>query len=959
MSDIEQKFWKGLEEREPASEPVETSDPGSDLDRRSFLLAAGFAAGGAFVSSCSRSPIEKAVPYLTAPEEIVAGKAYWMASTCGGCSAGCGTLIKCRDGRPIKLEGLPEHPLSQGGLCAVGQASVLELYDAKRFDGPLIGGKPARWNEIDPAIVRDLSAIRERGGKIRILTGTLNSPTSRRMIDRFVESLPGARHVAFDPLSASAILDAHTRTHGARLLPRYRFDRATVVASFDADFLGTWISPVEFTAGYQARRRVDPAKPSMSWHIQFEPRMSLTGTNADERVRIRSSEITPILSRLRDLVQARRSGTAAPERRIEGVKVELPRQTIKKLADRLWEARGASLVVSGSQRLDDQVLINEINTLLGNYGRTVDLDGRSYQKNGNDVAVAELLAELRAGTVDALFIAGVNPVAELPDQEALVRALARVPLLVSMASGREETSLLAHYVCPEPHFLESWSDVAPAGGVFAVIQPAIQPLRRTRTLAESLAAWMGEPRSAYDLIRATWEEEVYPRREGALVSFQSFWDQTLHDGFVSVTPAPAATVAPAAPASPVAETLSGDFELVLYPTVGILDGAHAHNPWLQELPDPVTKVTWGNYCSLSPVTARKLGIADGDVVALESGSLRAELPALVQPGQHDGVVAVALGYGRIASERFSDVGPRWLFGKRTIEQGTRLGVNAAPFLRFDGQSLRYSRGGVTLRKTGRRHQLASTQMHHSLDVPEHLAPEAGAHRPIVQVAALPAFAANPHAGAPEHHHPEGTMWAEHEYPGPHWGMAVDLSACTGCSGCVIACQAENNIPVVGRDEVLRQREMHWIRIDRYYSGDGSDVQVVHQPMLCQHCDNAPCETVCPVLATVHSSEGLNQQVYNRCVGTRYCANNCPFKVRRFNWFDYPHEDRLARMVLNPDVTVRSRGVMEKCSFCVQRIQEAKHEAKRKGEPLPDGEVRPACEQSCPAKAIVFGDVADP
>jgi molybdopterin-containing oxidoreductase family iron-sulfur binding subunit len=399
---------------------------------------------------------------------------------------------------------------------------------------------------------------------------------------------------------------------------------------------------------------------------------------------------------------------------------------------------------------------------------------------------------------------------------------------------------------------------------------------------------------------------------------------------------------------------SEGYTIALHPTVGMLDGSHAYNPWLHELPDPIAKVTWDNFAAFSPAAASSLGLQDGDVVRIEAGAV-IELPVVVQPAQHDSVISIALGYGRKASERFAQLGPRWINARSSVNEDGRIGKNATPLLRLNDGLLRYERAGAKITRTGRRIELAATQIHHTVSVPAHLAPAGSAVRPIVQETTLRQLTEPAH----EHEQHEELWPDDHPYTGHRWGMAVDLNACTGCSACVIACQAENNTPVVGKDEVRRRREMHWIRIDRYYSGPPDDVEVAHQPMMCQQCDHAPCETVCPVLATVHSEEGLNQQIYNRCVGTRYCANNCPYKTRRFNWFDYPREDRLANMALNPDVTVRSRGVMEKCTFCVQRIQEAKIEAKLAGVPVKDGDIRTACEQACPANAIVFGDVNDP
>ncbi|MHB0971669.1 MAG: TAT-variant-translocated molybdopterin oxidoreductase [Thermoanaerobaculia bacterium] len=955
-------YWKSPEDRDAnagnASEFAEALDLSLEsVDRRSFLKVAGFSVGAAAIAGCTKSVVETAIPYLGAQENVVPGRPYWIASTCGGCEAACGILVKCRDGRPIKLEGNPSHPLSHGGLCAVGQASILELYDSQRLRHPLAHGKKATWASVDAAITAGLQAARERGGRVRVLTTSYSGPATRAVIDDFVKGFADGRVVVWDPVSTSSILDAHAATHGLRALPRYRFDRAVVVVSVDADFLGTWISPVEYTAGYTARRRVAPGVTSMSWHVQCEPRMTLTGGKADKRHVIHPSEARAVLAHVANRIAA--AGGVAKPVSDPGV-CSITSEALDAIAAKLRSARGTSLVVCGSQDVATQRLANWINETLGNYGRTLELAPSSMQRRGDDAAVAKLVEEIRGGQIDALVIAGVNPVYDLPGGAELAAALDKLPLVVSFAEREDETAKHAHFVCPDHHFLEAWRDYEPVDGIFAVGQPAIAPLGATRSMLESLSRWSGTRRAMDTIVReTTWHSSVASRTG---VEPVALWDKTLSEGSHSMTTVSAAPVWNAAAnvdVAPVAPKGAEGMALVLYPTVGMLDGRHAHNPWLHELPDPVTKVTWDNYACLSEGLAKRLGIVEGQVVNIAAGGLSLSLPALIQPGQHDDVVAVPMGYGRAGTERFADVGPKWFFKRKFQKDGAPVGKRASEFATIDAAGFSLVRYGVALQKTEETLPLAATQRHHSLTVPEKLNPTPGKPRPFVQEATFTEWKADPHSGEPEGHHFDADLWKSHAYTGPKWGMAIDLSACTGCSGCVIGCQAENNIPVVGKDEVLRQREMHWMRIDRYYADTADGVDMVHQPMLCAHCENASCESVCPVIATVHSSEGLNQQVYNRCVGTRYCANNCPYKVRRFNWFDYPHEDRLQNMVLNPDVVVRSRGVMEKCSMCVQRIEAAKIEAKRLGVPVADGDVKTACQQSCPAQAILFGDLNDP
>ncbi len=876
-------YYRSIEELETPVAPRDANDDGrNEVDRRDFLKLAGFSVAAVAATACQRSSVEKAIPYLTAPEEIVPGRAYYVASTCHGCPARCGILVKCRDGRPIKIEGNPDHPLSRGGLCAIGQATVLGLYDSLRLSGPMLGGKPSDWQQVDALIAQKLSSAR----RVRVLTSTIPSPATKRSIDAFLARFADGKHVVYDTLSCSAIADAHEETHGVRAVPHYRFDKASVVLSLDADFLGTWLSPVEFTKQWSARR---------PWHIQLEPRMSLTGSNASQRLRMHPAEAGLVLAHLA-------AAFGAPFSNLPPLPFK--QVVFDRIVERLRAAKGESLVVAGGNDIEVQRLVNFVNEALGNYGAAVEIGAPSLQRQGNERDLAAL------ADADALFIAGCNPVYDLPQGSELAKQLAAIPLVVSFATHADETSKYAHAICPDHHFLESWDDNEPVAGVYSVTQPAIAPLRNTRGVMESFATWSGAPASAYQQIKS---------------QFTGDWDKTLQTGAVVRevrTSSPARTnFKPEYGPRSADETSASHYTLVLYPAVAMLDGRHAHNAWLHELPDPVTKVTWDNYASVSPATATKHALKDGDIVRIGD----VELPAFVQPGQHDGVVAIAIGYGRIGTDRFAKSGPKWLLGRTWLHRGETVGKRVIQLA---------NQPAVTITKTGRSTALASTQLHNKAE-----------GRPLF---------------GPEEKSTAGNgLWPVKNKGQHQWAMAIDLARCTGCSACVIACQAENNVPVVGKDEVVREREMHWIRIDRYYAGEGDDLETVHQPVMCMHCGNAPCETVCPVLATVHSSDGLNQQVYNRCVGTRYCANNCPYKARRFNWFDYPHDDRFANLVLNPDVTVRSRGVMEKCSMCVQRIEEARIEAKQKGIAIPDGAIRMACEQSCAADAIVFGDLNDP
>lgn len=992
---------------------------GLQIDRRGFLQAAGFGLAAA-ATGCHRPPVRSARPYLEAPEHVVPGEALHYASVCDGCSAGCGTLVKVRDGRPIKLEGLDGKGLEGKGLdgrglCARGQASLLGLYDSRRLRGPRLHGADATWKAADSAVREGLEAALRDGRKIRLLTPTLLGPTERAAVRRFADAR-GARHVEHDPVSASAILDAHQRTHGRRVLPRFRFAEAEVIVAVDADFLGTWISPVEHAAAYRDGRRPDADPPHMSYHVQIESLLTLSGSNADRRIALPPEEIgaavatlASLLLRETDLAEADLEATP------RGGASDLPdatRRALGELARELEQAGERGLLVCGSDDVDVQVLVNAMNQHLGAYGRTLDLERPSFQSRSDDGALAELMGELRAGEVGVLLVAGLDP-AYLWEGRDLAEALRNVDLLAHLSPHDDATAALAGVVLPTPHFLESWGDAEPVDGRLGLRQPTIEPLYPSRSLRASLAAWTADDAPSkpsleadLDALREHWRREIHPRDPQSR-PFREFWDRTLHDGFVELPPAgdqrPESPDRPDSTREEIAPVLSrvlsrprdrraaredGAFTLVLHPTVGLGDGRHADNPWLQELPDPIAKTTWGNHAALAPATAAGLGVISGDVVRLEAGDVVIELPVLVQPGQHSSVVAVAMGGGDPRSERFRDVHPPWIQARPSTGDDGRVGVNGARLV----QAPSLLRFGVRVVPTGERDELARTQTFHSLDLPPETAPPGAERRPFVETVEFAALggAANaspngaPHGDDTEHgahgedHHdadlyPQNHPNDEGSGDAPHrWGMTIDLEACTGCSACVVACQAENNLPVVGRDEVRRRREMHWLRIDRYYGesadADEGKVDVAFQPMLCQHCDQAPCETVCPVLATVQTEEGLNAQAYNRCVGTRYCANNCPFKIRRFNWFDYRRDDPVANLVLNPDVVVRSRGVMEKCTFCVQRLESAKVAARRRareagdtfaGARVRDEEVQTACQQSCPADAIVLGDMLDP
>jgi len=961
------KYWKGLEELKQTPEfvkqsknefseslPIEEvlSEAGLSTvtPRRDFLKALGFGVGAVTLAACQTAPVHKAIPYLVKPEEIVPGIPNYYVSSYNGHSI----LVKTREGRPIKVEGNPSCLLSGGRLNAQAQASVLGLYDISRLQAPVLNGRESSWSQVDSFVKSELTKVKASGKKIRLVSSTVNSPSTKAVIAEFLAANPTAKLVQVDAVSYTGIIQANQNSFGKAVLPKYQFDKADVIVSFGADFLGTWISPVEFTRQYTANRGAASLEnKKMSRHIQFETGMSLTGTNADARIAIKPSEEGIALLNLYQAL----GGKVSAKKLANNPKAD---KAIQLAARELANAKGKALVVCGSNDVSSQIIVNAINALLGSYGSTINLSNPSNQFAGNDAEFVALINEMKRGEVGAVFFLNSNPAYSYVNTKEFTDALTKVGLRVSFADRAEETASLCTVIAPANHYLESWGDSNPIAGYYTLVQPTITPVYNTRMAEESLLNWSGSAVTEYfQFVRNNWEKTV-------LASSGKSWDDVLQTGFVNTGSANASPVSFNLDVTAVANTIvaesaklaagSKGVELQLYQNVALGDGQIANNPWLQELPDPVSKVTWDNYAAISSTYAQEIGVNEFDLVEIKTATYSITLPVLVQPGQANGTVSVALGYGRT----------------KAGQAGNEVGKNAYPFITFENGTFQ-TVAKASVSKVSGRYELAQTQTHHSIE-----------GRNIIRETTLKEYLKDPHAGNKHSDHKTYDLWDKYEKPGNNWVMAIDLNACTGCGACIVACSAENNVPVVGRDEVRRRREMHWIRIDRYYSytENGTavteeneianlenldDVSVIHQPMMCQHCEHAPCETVCPVLATTHSSEGINQMAYNRCIGTRYCANNCPYKVRRFNWFNYWNDSRFdnylnnefTQLVLNPDVTTRSRGVMEKCSMCIQRIQAGKLQAKLEKRPLKDGDVKVACQQTCPANAIIFGDGNDP
>jgi Fe-S-cluster-containing dehydrogenase component/anaerobic selenocysteine-containing dehydrogenase len=951
------KYWKDIESKSRAKQVAVikkaaengtplldlVSDQNMDLhaSRRDFLKLCGFSFAVTALASC-RQKISKAVPYVTAPPEMVPGDALYYASSYVNGNEYCSIIVKTRDGRPIKIEGNPESSITRGGTSARIQASVLDLYDGNRFHGPLKEGKSVSWDSIDIEIIGKLKKVVEEKGSIVLLTPTIFSPSTEAVIKSFLKKFPGSEWVQYDAISYSALLEANKISFGKQVIPDYRFDKADLIVSFGADFLGTWLSPVEYIKQYSSRRIPEN---DMNWHIQLESNLSLTGSNADKRYQIKpSQEISILLNIYKEIIKS-----------VENRNIDVPASTldVSEISKKLILSKGKSLVISGTNIKQVQLLVNEINRLLGNIGQTIIFDSFLRTHAAIDSEMEKLVDKMQKGNVNGLIIWNVNPAYNLYNRKSFTDGLKKVGLTIGLSGSPDETNSQLQYICPDNHYLESWNDVEAKKEHYSLMQPAISPIFDTRQMTDTLLKWTESKYLTYDFLHEYWVENMMPR-QSEFHDPVTFFDRMIQKGLfepglkgVEKSEKEATSPAYRFNSSSIKVPEESDkkiTEIILYETVALGEGRQSNNPWLQELPDSVTKICWDNYATVSPLQAKENSWNDGDMIKL--GNI--ELPVHIQPGQAYGTIGIALGYGRTSCGKVGD----------------GIGINVWPLVTSEDGNTIYRTKFAQIEKTGKTYLFAQTQTHHSME-----------GRALVREAVLDDFKKNPAAGNELHAYNvehNKSLYKMRTYPHHHWGMAIDLSKCTGCATCVIACQAENNVPVVGKEEVHRVHEMHWIRIDRYFTGEEDNPEVVFQPVLCQHCQNAPCENVCPVAATNHSSEGLNQMIYNRCFGTRYCNNNCPYKVRRFNWFNYSAAGTLTgnlrdkegmtgdirKMVLNPDVTVRAQGVIEKCSFCVQRIQAAKLKAKYENRALHENEIQTACSQACPANAIVFGDMND-
>ncbi|MFZ0490553.1 MAG: TAT-variant-translocated molybdopterin oxidoreductase [Salegentibacter sp.] len=938
----------------------------SKTSRRDFLKYVGFSTVAASLAACE-GPVIKSIPYVVQPERTIPGVADYYASTIADGFDFASVLVKTREGRPIKIDNNNLSEIKAAGSARVN-ASVLSLYDTERVKRPMIEGRNVSWEEFDKEVK---AALGNTSGEIVLLTQTFASPSTQKLINEFSSKYGNVRHVIYDAVSEDSVLDAFQSKYGKRAMPNYDFSKAEMIVSVGADILADWQGG-GYDISYAAGRI--PKNGKMSRHVQFESNLSITGAKADKRYPVKPSEQKAILSALYGYIAGGQSTSELP------AKID---DAVVKAARQLRKAGSGAVVVSGIADADAQLLVLAINEALSS--KVMNVEEPRLTRQGDAQAVKQLVKDMNSGSVGALLVAGVNPAYSLPNADEFVEGLKKVDLTLAFTMKEDETAKLCKYIAATPHYLESWGDVQFTPKKFGLMQPTIRPLFSTRQFQETLLTWNGNDKNYYEYLKDTWNSSLTG----------GSWNDALHDGvFTGTSPVEAS-----APASTEVEASTPDYagaqrrlsqpaegegkmEMVLYTKVTLGDGQQANNPWLQEMPDPITRTTWDNYVTISSADAENLdlenwnvsnGALNGSYVSVKLDDVVLDrVPVYIQPGQAKGTIGLALGYGK----------------KAAIQKEMQTGVNAYPLYK-DFKTFQ----NVTIQKVEGEHEFACTQLQNTMAGREDIVRETT----LAEFLNKPREEWNPIPEAPYDHEEmpvdsaKTDLWTKFDRTiGHHFNMSIDLNACTGCGACTISCQSENNVPVVGKDEVRKFRDMHWLRIDRYYSAadtfeeereelenlgafesyskveiaSNENPMVVFQPVMCQHCNHAPCETVCPVAATSHGRQGQNQMIYNRCVGTRYCANNCPYKVRRFNWFNYAQNDEfdynmnndLGRMVLNPDVVVRSRGVMEKCSLCMQKTQKTILDAKREGRPVEDGEFQTACSSACDKGAITFGDV---
>ncbi len=930
------QYWRSLEElagdpefleRAAREFPPGAADPPEGVTRRQLLQLVGASLSLAGLGACRR-PLEKIVPYTDAPENLIPGVPLRYATAMPLGVGALGLVVESHEGRPTKIEGNELHPSTLGASSAWAQAAIYDLYDPDRSSAFLYSRERTEWTRFVETWKKLHGALSASQGEgLAVLSEPFSSPTRARISDRFRARFPKARWATYAPLGDESVYAGIRAATGDAYEPVYFFDRAKVILSLDSDFLFHDRDAVRHALGFsEGRRKAD----GMNRLYAAESSVTITGIAADHRLRLQSGRMAALTAALGAEITG--SGKA-PESK------DIDRKWVQAVARDLKAHAGSSLIVAGAgQPAAVHAAVVALNAALGNVGKTISFVAPKETERSSSGDLKRLTADMEAGKVTTLVILGGNPVYDAPADFGFAGALAKVKNRIRLGFHVDETSAACDWHLPEAHFLESWGDVRSVGGPLAVVQPLIEPLFGGKSPIELLSFLAeGEEKTGHELVRATWQT-ILPA-----TAFEKSWERVLHDGLLKGSELP--TASPSVGAKPIADLLQGalaktppataeSLEIVLRPSAAVGDGRFANVAWMQEVPDPVTKLTWDNAALVAPETARELGLSSGDLVRIEYAKKRLEIPVFVVPGHAEHSVAIDLGYGRTAAGRI----------------GNGVGFDVYPLRSSEAPGFG---AGAKLERTGTKHVLATAQDHWSAE-----------GRDLVRESSVAEFHEDGHDDHAHSHVPIESLWDEEkEHPyvkPPQWGMTIDLGSCIGCNACVLACQSENNIPVVGKDQVTRGREMHWIRVDRYFAGSAEAPEsIVFQPLPCMHCENAPCEQVCPVAATVHDEHGLNTMVYNRCIGTRYCSNNCPYKVRRFNFYNFTRDTpELLKMAQNPDVTVRARGVMEKCSYCIQRLNRSRIDAKIAGREPKDGDVQTACQQSCPTRAIQFGDILD-
>ncbi len=943
------------------------------LSRRKFLALVSASAAFAATACTDYKDKGEIIAYNKKPEDVTIGKANFYASTYND---GSGILVKTREGRPIKIDGNPEHPINQGKVPNYVQSAILDLYNPERIKAPQINFNgtliETQWEIADKEIIEQLNNAVKQNKEIAILSHPIISPTTNKLINEFIAKFPTIRLYTYNLFDDIARQNAWQKCYGTDFNNSIQWDKPKMIIALEADILGTENNAIENIRLFTKRRDIENPKDFNKLYA-IEGNFTLTGANAD--VRIRMNPIYQLGFVLGLINEVLKDNPAIDywfdiKEKVKNYNLtdlantyNIPVQKINNLIKDLKNNRGSSFFYAGvSLPEETQIAVNLLNEIIGGtkFYKTDDVN-ITFTRYSNSIELKSLMVRMQNNQVGAVIHFDTNPVYHISPEYEYAKSIDKVPLKISLTVNENETSKLCKYILPINHSLESWNDFQLRSSYISLQQPVISPLYNTRQKEAILLNWIKpqESEKIFELyhkyLKSRWENEVYPQTAQE-VDFQKFWYASLHDGFIKMNSQRIEKPAFNREALKLINITSktDNFTLQLCDNLSIKDGRYSNNGWLQELPDPITNITWDNYASISPNSARSLGLKNNDVIKVSNDNSSIELPVLIQPGMADSLICVKLGYGRTVAG--------------TI--GSNNGTNANVLINSKGLS-KFLYNDISIEKTGKVNKLASTQEHHALD--DEFVKDKHLERGIIKEGTLKQYIGEPDFLRKGEHHsylgPDGmplSITKDFEYPEVKWAMAVDLNKCVGCGLCITACNVENNVPVVGKDQVTRGREMQWIRIDRYYTGTPEDPIASVQPILCQHCDNAPCENVCPVVATTHSPDGLNQMIYNRCVGTRYCANNCPYKVRRFNFYDYRdffangfyYKDSL-KLAHNPEVTVRSRGVMEKCTFCIQRIMEGRQEAKNEGKIFNGKDIKTACQEACPADAIVFGNLNDP